>query len=137
MVDQKSVITVLIIVVCVMVGVFLATLKKNDRLTSREMSVLGFFRSLIMWSAVLSYLTSLTSFLTALALRISLIRQDDLLSLLGQPIASQFDASALLYFAAMSFVVASAAVFIMLIIAIEMHLRRIANAQDRPTYFNN
>lgn len=137
MVDQKSVVTVLIIVVCVLVGIFLATLKKNDHLTLREMSVLGFFRSLILWSAVLSYLTSLMSFLVALALRIGIVRQDDIVALLGQSAGPHFEASPLLYIAAVSFVAASAAVFIMLIIAIEMHLRRIANAQDRPTYFNS
>lgn len=136
MVDTKSVTTVLIIVVCILVGIFIATLKNNDRLTAREMSVLGFFRGLTMWSAVLSYTVSLASFIAAIALRIGIVSQDDIFAMLGQPIASHLEAWGLLYIAALTFIAASSAMIVMVVIAIEMHLRRIAERADRSGYFN-
>lgn len=137
MVDSKSVTTVLIIVVCVLVGVFIATLKNHDRLTAREMSVLGFFRGLTLWSAVTSYVFSLVSFLAALALRMEIVSRDEFFAMLGQPIATHLEAWGLLYLSFITFVAASLAMIVMVIVAIEMHLRRIAEKVDRSGYFNN
>jgi len=136
MIDQRSLLTVLIIGVCVLIGIFIATLKKTDRLTVREISVLGFFRGIVMWSAVLLYLTSLVTFLSAFALRVGLARQEDINGVIGSLVTVQFDVPALFELAILSFGAASAAMIVMIVIAIEMHLRRIANSQDRPVFFN-
>ena len=137
MVETKSIITFGIIVGCVLVGMFLATLKKTDRLTIREVSALGFFRGLTLWSAVLSYLVSLVSFAAAIIIRIGIVSQDDMFAMLGQPIAAHLEAWGLLYIASVTFIAASAAMIVMVIIAMEMHLRRIALNTDRAGYFNN
>lgn len=137
MVENKSIMAFAIIAVCVLVGIFFATIKKNDRLLSREAAMVGFFRSLTLWSAVLAYLFSLVTFILAIAIRFSVISQDDVFAMLGQPIAVQLQASGLLYLSLSAFVAASAAMIVFLIVAIEMHLRRIAALSERSGYFNN
>ena len=137
MVETKSVITVFVIVVWVLVGIFISTLKSNDRLTRREVAALGFFRGLTLWSAVISYMIALVSFLAAMALRIGVVRQDDVFAMLGQPIAAHIEAWGLLYISCVTFVAASFAMIVMLVIAIEMHLRRLTERADRSGYFNS
>lgn len=136
MVEAKSLTTALIIAACVLLGVFLATLKNNDRLTARERSALGFFRGLTIWSAIAFYIISFVTFLASIAKRIGLISQDDVFAMLGQPIAMHLEAWGLMYVSAISFAIASMAMVVMLLIAIELHIRRIAEKVDRNGYFN-
>lgn len=136
MVEQKTVLIIAIVTVSILVGAFFSTVKSTDRLTSREATIIGFFRNLTLWSAIGAYLFSLLSFLLALGLRASIISNDELFAMLGQPIASHLQAWGMLYLAMMSFIAASGAMIVYLIIAIEMHLRRIANNSDRSGYFN-
>ena len=137
MVETKSITAFAIIGVCVVIGVFFATIKKTDRLSGREIAVIGFFRSLTLWSAVLTYLFSLTTFAAALSIRFSVLSEDDLFAMLGQPIAAHLLAWGVLYLSMISFVAASAAMIVFLIVAIEMHLRRIAAQSERTGYSNN
>lgn len=136
MVEQKTVLIIAIVTVSILVGAFFSTVKSTDSLTSREATIIGFFRNLTLWSAIGAYVFSLLSFLLALGLRASIISNDELFAMLGQPIASHLQAWGMLYLAMMSFIAASGAMIVYLIIAIEMHLRRIANNSDRSGYFN-
>jgi len=137
MVESKSITAFAIIAVCVLVGVFFATIKKNDRLSVREIAMIGFFRSLTLWSAIMAYFISLASFIAALAVRFAVISQDDVFAMLGQPIAAHLQAWGLLYMSMSSFIAASAAMIVYMIVAIEIHLRRIAAQSERSGYFNN
>lgn len=137
MVETKSLTAFVIIAVCVVIGVFFATIKKTDRLSMREIAMIGFFRSLTLWSAVLAYLFAVVTFVAALALRFAVISQDDVFAMLGQPIATHLFGWGMLYLSMISFVAACAAMIVFLIIAMEMHLRRIAQQSERSGYFNN
>lgn len=137
MVETKSVLAFMIIAVCVVIGVFFATVKKTNQLTGREIAVIGFFRNLTLWSAIMAYLFALFTFAAALALRFSLISQDDVFAMLGQPIAFHLFGWGMLYLSILSFFAACAAMIVFLIIAIELHLRKMAQQSDRSGYFNN
>lgn len=137
MVEAKSISAFIIIAVCVFIGVFFASIKKTDRLTSREVAIIGFFRALTLWSAVLAYIVAASSFVLALALRFSVISFDDVFAMIGQPIGAHLQAWGVLYISMISFISASAAMIVFMIIAIEMHLRRMATQAERSGYFNN
>jgi hypothetical protein len=134
--ESQSVLAFSIIISCVLVGIFITKIKTNDVLSWTERRVLGFFRGFMLWIAVGAYAISITSFVVALAMRLGLAKDETLLVLLGQSIAAQIEAWGLLTISMMSFLTASTATILLVLIAFELHLRRIAKQSERTGFFD-
>lgn len=135
--ESKSILAFSVIIFCVVIGIFIAKIKTNYVLTATERKVLGFFRGLMLWIAVGAYAISFASFVIALSMRVGLANDEALSFLLGLSIAASIQAWGLLTISMTFFAVASTAAILLILIAVELHLRRIAIHSERTGYFND
>lgn len=135
--ESNSALAFGIIFACVLIGIFITKIKINDVLSATERSVLGIFRSMMLWTAILAYAISSASLIIAFGMRIHLINNSILDSVFGLSISTQLQALGMLTIAMNSFFVAAVASLLLLFVAVEMHLRRIARQSERSGYFND